>query len=209
LGRAASATRQRSHRVIRRATEAGACAAVLVAFLVIGRAPHFPQFANGGKDDSGNYSVPLPAQTRQFSAPDVALRDDDRGRPMFNLPNLAPGSHVQDCITVTYTGTTPTAILALAVTATGALAPHLATTIERGAGGKFANCGGFVPHSQVFTGSLADLAAAVNPVNSAGLPLGPVKRDVATTFRFSFVVGEDGVAQGATAGADFMWSAHA
>jgi hypothetical protein len=164
-----------------------------------------PEFTAGTQ----RYGVPLPAQTQQFSAPDVSLRDDDAGRALFNADNLAPGSHLQDCVTVTYTGTAPTTVLALGVTATGTLPAQLATTVERGTGGKFEDCSGFMPVQQVFSGSLAELAAIVDASNPTGLPVGAVARNEGTTFRISFVVSDSGVAQGATAGADFLWSAHA
>lgn len=193
-------------RSLRRSFSAVATALLLILVVSVGRSELTPDY---GDDGSDGYGVPLPAQTQQFSAHDVELSDDDGGHPLFNAGNLKPGSRMQDCVTVTYTGTAPNAVLSLAVAATGALAPHLATVVERGAGGKFQNCSGFRDGQQVFTGSLADLAAQAGPDNPRGIAVGQVVRDEATTFRFSFVVSDEGVAQGATAGADFLWSAHA
>lgn len=160
-------------------------------------------------DRPDGFGVPLPAQTRQFSSPGVALRDDDGGQPLFDASNLAPGARIQDCVTVTYTGTEERARLTLAVRAAGALAPMLATTVEAGSGGRFHDCSGFVARQTIFTGSLALLSSVAAPATNAGLGVGDVARGEATTFRFSFVVGDDDAIQGTTAGADFLWGAHA
>ena len=74
--------------------------------------------------------------TNQVTAAAVDLTDNDAGTAMFaNVTGLMPGTDVDRCIDVTYTGTVdPTAVLLYANAApTGTLAPYLNLTIDVGA----------------------------------------------------------------------------
>src|SRR5215207_3182135 len=103
--------------------------------------------------------------TNQVTAAAVDLTDNDSSTAMFNnVTGLMPGTDVDRCIDVTYTGTVdPTAVLLYANAApTGTLAPYLDLTVDVGAdtGDAFRACTGFTPSANVYTGTLATFAAS-------------------------------------------------
>src|ERR671929_1637124 len=87
--------------------------------------------------------------SNQVTAAAVDLTDNDSGTAMFNnVTGLMPGTNVDRCIDVTYTGTVdPTAVLLYVNAApTGTLAPYLNLTIDVGAdtADAFRTCTAFV-----------------------------------------------------------------
>ena len=94
---------------------------------------------------------------RPWAAGTVALTDDDEGRTLFDLRNLAPGRPLERCILVTYEGTILPVDLVLLIDAPGGLAPFLDVSIEQGTGGGFDSCDGFEAESRPYVGSLRAL----------------------------------------------------
>lgn len=135
-----------------------------------------------------------------FAAGTITLVDDDQGRSLVNLADMAPGRPVEECINVEYTGSILPVDLSLATTATGPLAEFMTVEVEVGDNAGFESCDDFVPESVLFSGTLSQLASQ-----------GP--RDVrsfrntgdSASFRFEFAVLDDGRAVGAAAAVDFVW----
>src|SRR5687768_4308069 len=103
--------------------------------------------------------------TNQVTAAAVDLTDNDAGTAMFaNVTGLMPGTNVDSCIDVTYTGTVDPTAVVLSVNAapTGTLAPYLNLTIDMGTdtADPFRTCTAFTPSATVYTGTLAGFAAA-------------------------------------------------
>src|SRR5688500_13179750 len=101
--------------------------------------------------------------TNQVSSAAIALTDTDSGTAMFNgVTNLMPGSPVERCIDVTYTGTVdPTAVLLYAnAPPTGTLTPYLNLTVQMGTDNTpvFGDCTGFASSATVWSGSLTNFA---------------------------------------------------
>lgn len=135
-----------------------------------------------------------------FGAGTITLVDDDRGRSLVNLSDMAPGRPVTECITIEYTGSILPVDLSLGATADGSLAEFLTLDGELGTGGEFGDCDGFEPLTTVFSGTLNQLVTAdslkVTTFKNSG--------DKAT-FRFRFELLDDGRAVGAATAADFVW----
>ncbi len=106
----------------------------LVSFLVVGTSR---AVFSDTTDNTGN----------SFNAGTVTLTDDDSGSVLFNVTML-PGDTVQNCIIVTYSGTTvdPSAVKIYSggYTDSGNFGDYLDIRIEEGSGGSFGNCGGFL-----------------------------------------------------------------
>lgn len=135
-----------------------------------------------------------------FEAGTITLVDDDQGRSLVNLADMAPGRPVEECISVEYTGSILPVDLSVAATADGPLAEYLWVDAEIGTGGEFGTCDGFQPEISVFSGTLGDIvrqeAITVASFSNTG--------DEAT-FRFSFELLDDGRAVGTATAADFVW----
>lgn len=130
----------------------------------------------------------------------ISLTDDDRGRSLFDLSDMAPGRPVVHCIEVTYDGTIVPVDLAMRSEAAGDLAAYLDVVVEGGQGGGFGDCRGFTSGGQVFAGTLGDLAA------SGWLDLGRVvNAGDRVSYRISFEVQDREEALGRTASASFVW----
>jgi hypothetical protein len=148
--------------------------------------------------------------TNQVTAAAVDLTDNDSGTAMFaNVTGLMPGTDVDSCIDVTYTGTVdPTAVLLYANAApTGTLAPYLNLTIDIGTdtADPFRTCTGFAPSANVYTGTLAGFAAA-NGTYATGLTTwNPVGSPETRTFRFRLSVQDAAAAEGLTSTFGFSW----
>lgn len=137
-----------------------------------------------------------------FEAGTVELVDDDLGRSLFNLSNMAPGRPVEKCITVSYEGTILPVELTLGATTNGELAPYLSVVVESGTGAGFGSCAGFEPDESVFSGTVWAMAAVdpkvVGTLRNQGDGL---------TFRFRFELLDDGRAVGQATALDFVWEA--
>ena len=135
-----------------------------------------------------------------FGAGTITLVDDDQGRSLVNLDNMAPGRPVTECITVEYTGSIVPVDLSVAATADGALADYLWVEAELGVGGGFESCDGFQAEAAVFSGTLGDIVKQ-GPMAVASF----VNTGDAVTFRFRFEILDDGRAVGSATAADFVW----
>jgi hypothetical protein len=130
----------------------------------------------------------------------ISLVDDDDGRSLFDLTDIAPGRPFEGCLSVTYDGTILPVDLTVAAEAQGDLAPFMATTIEVGKGGGFESCDGFEPEGVVYSGTLADLAA------TGATPVVTLRNTGETrSFRVTFEVADTNEALGLTTTAGFVW----
>lgn len=168
---------------------ASAAAALLVSTLVVARSDTALSAEGTGNANS-------------FEAGTIALSDDDQGKSLFDLSDMAPGRPGEQCITVGYQGTVLPADLTMEATAQGSLADFLAVRVERGAGGAFGACGGFVPETEIFDGTLAGLAA------EGWIDVLKIRNDgTEVTFRFTFDIVDEAEAVGANASASIVWEA--
>jgi hypothetical protein len=148
--------------------------------------------------------------TNQVTAAAVDLTDNDTGTAMFaNVTGLMPGTDVDRCIDVTYTGSVdPTAVLLYANAApTGTLAPYLNLTVDVGAdtGDAFRTCTGFTPSANVYTGTLSTFAASHGAYATGLSTWDPVGSPETRTFRFRISVQDDAAAEGLTSTFGFSW----
>ncbi len=130
----------------------------------------------------------------------ISLVDDDEGRSLVNLSNMAPGRPVVECIRVEYTGSILPVDLSVAATADGPLAEFLWVEAELGIGGGFGSCDGFQPERVVMSDTLGDIADRDALTVASFVNTGD---DV--VFRFRFEILDDGRAVGAATAADFVW----
>ncbi len=92
-----------------------------------------------------------------FAVGTVSLVDDDEGRSLVNLEDMAPGRPVEECISVAYEGTILPVALTLDAQTVGDLGPYLDVEIDAGSGGGFGACEGFLAEESIFTGTLDQL----------------------------------------------------
>ena len=170
---------------------AAAITALVVSFLVVARSQGA---VSGGSARSGS----------ELSAGGVTVTDDDSGHSLFQVPAMAPGKPVSNCIGVTYAGTVVPAVVRLSAQADGALAPALDVTVDEGDGGRFGDCGGFRSSRTVFHGTLAQLAERA-PTDA----FRPAAAQETHGFRITFSLADTGVQQGAAAKTDLLWTASA
>jgi hypothetical protein len=170
---------------------------ILIALLVVtsSRAAFVAQNANDGN---------------QVSSASIDLADNDSETAMFaNVTGLMPGTDVDSCIDVTYTGSVdPTAVLLYANAApTGTLAPYLNLTVDVGAdtGDAFRTCTGFTPSANVYTGTLATFAASHGAYATGVSTWDPVGSSETRTFRFRISVQDNAAAEGLTSTFGFSW----
>lgn len=142
--------------------------------------------------------------TNAFEAGTVDLTDDDAGASLFDLSGMAPGRPVEQCIEVVYRGSIVPAVVRLRADVEGDLAELLDVRIDRGNGGGFDDCTGFVELGPVWEGTLAGLAeeTAMRPFEVLDVDSTPMRM----TFRFVVEVRDDAAAMGRTAAADVVWS---
>lgn len=132
----------------------------------------------------------------------VSLVDDDGGRSLFDLANMAPGEQSVQCIVLTYDGSLLPADVTVEAEATGDLAPYLDVVVERGTGGSFDDCTTFDADTTVFDGTLAQLVRS-EPI-AAGQAL---NQGDAFTFRFRFALQDVQAALGRSSTLDIVWEA--
>lgn len=135
-----------------------------------------------------------------FEAGTITLVDDDQGRSLVNLADMAPGRPVIECITVEYTGSILPVDLSVVATADGPLADYLWVEAEAGVGGGFGSCDGFQPDMGVFGGTLGDIVSQEAITVASFYNTGDE-----VTFRFHFEIMDDGRAVGLATAADFVW----
>ena len=130
----------------------------------------------------------------------IELVDDDGGRSLFDLRDIAPGRPFERCVEVSYEGTLLPVELTVLAEAEGELAGFLDTTIESGTGGGFNSCAAFTPESVVYRGTLADLAASGATEVATLYNTGDSR-----SFRIRFEVADTNDALGLTTTAGFVW----
>lgn len=136
----------------------------------------------------------------EVSSGTIELSDDDDGRSLFDLADMAPGRTNAECITISYDGTIVPVDLSLQAEVDGDLGPYLDVEIDQGSAGGFAQCDGFVPEGSVFRGTLADLAALDRLQVERLVNQGEVR-----VYRFQFTLQDrqEALGRGATVG--FIW----
>ena len=130
----------------------------------------------------------------------ISLVDDDSGRSLFDLSDMAPGRPVERCLQVVYEGSIVPVDLILAADASGRLGEFLDLSIEEGVGGTFESCDDFVATGYVYQGTLSDLATGES------LDLGRIlNTGEGRTYRFAFDLRDEQDALGLVTTADFVW----
>ena len=137
-----------------------------------------------------------------FSAGNVELTDDDRGRSLIEVEGLVPGDRAVECIAVTYEGDASSADVELRALVEGELAPALGVLIEVGEGGGYGSCVGFQPDDELFDGTLAELGAA-----GSSLAFVATGSPQTASFRMTFTMDADTRDTAGDASADFVWEA--
>ena len=137
-----------------------------------------------------------------FEVGTVSLVDDDQGRSLVNLENMAPERPMLECISVAYAGSILPVELTLDAQTVGDLGPFLDVRIERGSGGGFGDCNGFVAAQEIFNGTLAELDVR------GAMPLGFIyNAEEEHVFRFRFELQNEADAVGRGSSIDFVWEA--
>jgi hypothetical protein len=148
--------------------------------------------------------------SNQVTAASVDLTDNDSGSAMFaNVTGLMPGTDVDRCIDVTYTGTVdPLAVRLYAAAApTGSLAPYLNLTVDVGTDTTpvFGDCVGFTSAGTVYSGTLAGFAGAHGTYATGATSWDPAASPDTRTFRFRISVQNDAAAEGLSSTFGFSW----
>jgi hypothetical protein len=156
------------------------------------------------------FSDATSSDANTFSTGSVVLSDDDAGSAMFGVSNMRPADTVTQCLVVTYSGSLDANVeLYGAVTAGTGLENYLDLTVERGSGGTFADCAGFVSAETVYAGTLAGFVTAHSGyATGAGTwaPTGGAPDD-AMTYRFVVTLQDDNNAQALSTTASLTWEA--
>lgn len=179
----------RENRIGRAAASALAAAvsALIIATLVVNR-------SSDALDPDGTIAA------SSLSAGTVSLVDDDQGRSLFDLSDMAPGRPVVRCIELVYEGSIVPVDLALQAEAAGELSRFLDVSIDEGTGGSFETCDGFAATDAVFDGTLDELAG------SGWLELARiVNTGTRTSYRIEFALQDEQAALGRAASASFVW----
>ncbi len=130
----------------------------------------------------------------------ISLDDDDAGRALFDLSNLAPGRPIVRCLEVVYGGSIVPVDLVLLAESSGDLGPYLNLSIEQGSGGDFDSCDTFIRSDVLYTGTLSDFASG------EALPVGVILNSGdRRSYRISFDLQDEQEALGRAATADFIW----
>lgn len=148
--------------------------------------------------------------TNQFTAGDVILVDDDLTAAMFTIGNMKPTDSQTECITITYQGSLDASVkLYGALTAGDGLDDYLDLTVNRGTGGSFGDCTGFVSLEVVYSGTLDGFVAAHSSFGTGAGTWAPTggAPDDDMTYQFVVTLQDDNAAQGLTTTATFTWEA--
>lgn len=153
--------------------------------------------------------------TNNWTAGSVALSDDDNNTALFTANNLKPGSTGANCITVTSTGSLPSAVKLYGtnVSTTKDLAANVNLTVEQGTGGGFGSCSGFTPAATggtLYSGTVAGFGAgSTNYATGVGTwaPTGTASES--RVYRVTYTVSSTApnTVQGGTAALGFTWEA--
>jgi hypothetical protein len=148
--------------------------------------------------------------SNQVTAATIDLADNDAGTAMFaNVTGLMPGTDVDRCIDVTYTGSVdPTAVLLYVNAApTGTLGPYLDLTIDIGAdtADAYRSCTSFVSSATLYSGTLSGFASTYGNYATGLSTWDPTGSPETRTFRFRLSVQNDPAAEGLTSTFGFSW----
>ncbi len=139
------------------------------------------------------------------SSDGLQLSDDDGASALFDVGGLRPGARGAGCITVSYAGAQGSSVVSLhGLTSGTGLDRSIDLTIEVGSGASFNDCSGF-SGSLLYGGTLADFSANHRDVGTGLASFSTSGPAGAKSFRFSFGLRDDPVAQGRTAVATFTW----
>ncbi|MFV0526866.1 MAG: TasA family protein [Acidimicrobiales bacterium] len=150
-------------------------------------------------------------QSNTYSAATVSLVDDDSGSALMQLSNLVPGDSATKCITVNYTGSTfdltPVKLYAALASEVDGFASHVDMTISVGTGGSYSDCTGFTETSQLYSGTLSNLAATNSSFATGITGYTPASGSTSRTYKFVATLGSDtpDTAQGDSVTANFTW----
>ncbi|MEE9416887.1 MAG: hypothetical protein V3V01_16520 [Acidimicrobiales bacterium] len=137
-----------------------------------------------------------------FSSGTIELVDDDQGRSLFDLSDMAPGRPAQRCLEIEYQGSILPVDLTLIGEFNGPLARFLDATIEQGSGGNFDSCNNFQASEEIFHGTLEELATL------GRIDLGPIiNTGDQREFRITFDLADEQAALGLEASASLIWEA--
>lgn len=106
-----------------------------------------------------------------WSTGTVFLTDDDNGSAMFTVENIVPGQTGEKCIQVTSNSDVVGQVRAYTqdLVASRGLEDHIYFDLERGTGGTFNSCDGFVPAANLVPEKpLSELAAQNNSFETGG-----------------------------------------
>lgn len=141
-----------------------------------------------------------------WAAGTVAIRDGDLGNALFTASALTPGNGGTRCIVVTYDGSVAANVkLYSAITGGTGLGQYLDLTVQRGTG--LADCSDFASTENVYTGTVAGLAANHSTFGTGRGTWAPTGADQRATYRFSWTLQDDNAAQGKDVHATFTWEA--
>ena len=146
----------------------------------------------------------------QVTSAAIDLADNDSGVAMFqNVTGLMPGTNIDRCIDVTYTGTVdPLPVLLYASAApTGTLAPYLNLSVDIGAdtADAFTDCSTFVSSASVYSGTLDAFATTHGGYATGATTWDPAGSPETRTFRFRISVQDTPAAEGLTSSFGFSW----
>ncbi|MBF4606002.1 hypothetical protein [Curtobacterium sp. VKM Ac-1393] len=153
--------------------------------------------------------------TSNWTAGSVALSDDDNNTALFTATGLKPGSTGTNCITVTSTGSLPSAVKLYSTNAatTNNLAANINLSVEQGTGGGFGSCSGFTPAATsgtLYSGTVAGFStASTNYATGVGTWTPTGSASESRVYRFTYTVSSTApnTVQGGTAALGFTWEA--
>ena len=151
----------------------------------------------------------------KIDAGTVVLTDNDTGSALYSVAGAKPGTTVDRCITVTYSGDLDADVKLYLPDPVGALAPYVDLTVTPGTDStpSFGDCTGFAADgAPLFTGTLQSFRAA-----HSGWANGLVDNPASTTkwgqgdtvtYRVQLAVQDTNAAQGLATGTHrFVWEA--
>lgn len=144
-----------------------------------------------------------------WTAGSLALVDDDVNVAMFNVTGLKPGSTGSKCINVTYNGDIAAAVKLYGTGVTGTLGSYLNLTVEEGTGGTTASCTGFTGGTSIYSGTLAAFGTGKTDFATGIGSFAPTGSAQSKSYRFTYTLADNNLAQGQTASATFKWEAQA
>lgn len=141
----------------------------------------------------------------------VVLTDSDSATAMFdNITGIAPGTNVDRCIRVDYTGSIdPVAVkLYMGAAPTGTLGQYLNLQVDVGASNadSFSACTSFSSTSMLYSGTIDGFRTAYQAwASGLATTWDPAGTGEARMFRFRIAVQNTDTAQGLSSGFGFTW----